>query len=69
MTVVGDPDQTIYTWRGADISIILNFDKIFAGANTISLEQNYRSTGNILKVANEIIKNNEVKEYHYETGT
>ena len=47
VTVVGDPDQTIYTWRGADISFILNFDKIFQGANTISHEQNYRSTGNI----------------------
>ena len=58
VTVVGDPDQTIYTWRGADISIILNFDKIFEGANTISLEQNYRSTGNILKVANQLIDHN-----------
>ena len=58
VTVVGDPDQTIYTWRGADISIILNFDQIFAGANTISLEQNYRSTGNILRVANQLIDHN-----------
>ena len=58
VTVVGDPDQTIYTWRGADISIILNFDKVFMNAKTISLEQNYRSTGNILKIANQLIEHN-----------
>ena len=58
VTVVGDPDQTIYTWRGADINIILSFDMTFKGCKTISLEQNYRSTGNILKVANRLIEHN-----------
>lgn len=58
ITVVGDPDQTIYTWRGADISIILNFDKAFKDCKTISLEQNYRSSGNILNVANRLIEHN-----------
>lgn len=56
--VVGDPDQTIYTWRGADVNIILHFDKDFEGAETIYLNQNYRSTGNILQIANELIHNN-----------
>lgn len=58
VTVVGDPDQTIYTWRGADINIILSFDSVFKGCETISLEQNYRSSGNILKVANQLIEHN-----------
>ena len=61
VTVVGDPAQTIYTWRGADVSIILNFDIDFAGAKTISLEQNYRSTGNILKIANQLIEHNKLR--------
>lgn len=56
--VVGDPDQTIYTWRGADVNIIVNFDKDFKDTKTIILNQNYRSTNNILKGANSIIKNN-----------
>jgi len=61
VTAVGDNNQGIYSFRGADISNILNFEKDFPGTKIIKLEQNYRCTGNILKVANEIIKNNEVK--------
>ena len=59
--VVGDNDQGIYSFRGADISNILNFEKDFAGTKIVKLEQNYRCTGNILRVANEVIKNNTTK--------
>ncbi|SHK34474.1 ATP-dependent helicase [Fibrobacter sp. UWEL] len=59
--VVGDPDQTIYTWRGADVNRILDFDRHHEGCKTILLQNNYRSTPSILKVPDSVIKNNEFR--------
>ena len=70
--VVGDPDQTIYTWRGANLNIIMEFNETFPGAETIVLDTNYRSSQKILECANKLIKNNknrlskDLKAYHGE---
>lgn len=60
--VVGDADQNIYSWRGANIQNILNFEKDFKNARTVLLEENYRSTQNILNAANQIIKKNSARQ-------
>lgn len=59
--IVGDPDQTIYTWRGANVRYLLDFDKEYPKAKTIMMMQNYRSTPEILNVANSLIDKNRVR--------
>ena len=61
ITIVGDDDQSIYGWRGARIENLQRFEKDFPGARTLRLEQNYRSTGIILKAANTLIANNDAR--------
>ena len=60
--VVGDPDQTIYTWRGADIHYLLDFDKKFKGTKTVMMNDNYRSVKSVINVANSLIAKNKYRE-------
>ena len=62
ITVVGDNDQAIFTWRGADYKNILNFEKDYPDAKVVILDENYRSTKTILKAANNVIKNNKIRK-------
>jgi DNA helicase-2/ATP-dependent DNA helicase PcrA len=58
LSVTGDPDQSIYGWRGADLNNILDFEKDYPSVTTVRLEQNYRSTPNVLRVADQLIRHN-----------
>ncbi|ATZ16769.1 ATP-dependent DNA helicase [Williamsoniiplasma luminosum] len=62
LTVVGDPDQTIYSWRGAKIQIIMQFHQVYPNAVTVVLNENYRSTQQILNLANDLIEHNKHRE-------
>ncbi len=59
--IVGDPDQTIYSWRGSHVKLFLDFDKVYPGAKTVQLVRNYRSTPEILRAADALIRHNEAR--------
>ena len=63
--VTGDPDQSIYAWRGANIENILNFERDFENAKLVRLEQNFRSTALILQAADQLISHNRMRKANY----